>query len=49
VIAAYLAGQRGSTRDALVVGATVTVTHTGGVLVLSDSSDQALLRYEASE
>jgi ABC-type nickel/cobalt efflux system permease component RcnA len=39
VMAAYLArkgsdGVRGSTRDAVVVGATVTVTHTLGVLVL---------------
>ncbi|WP_232247853.1 sulfite exporter TauE/SafE family protein [Kitasatospora azatica] len=34
IMAAYLAGRRGSTRDALTVGATVTVTHTAGVLVL---------------
>lgn len=34
VMAAYLAGKRGTRRDALVVGATVTVTHTVGVLVL---------------
>ena len=34
VMAAYLAGKRGSVRDAVVVGATVTVTHTVGVLVL---------------
>jgi nickel/cobalt transporter (NicO) family protein len=34
VIAAYLAGRRGSARDALVVGATVTITHTAGVIVL---------------
>jgi nickel/cobalt transporter (NicO) family protein len=34
VMAAYLAGRRGSRRDALVVGATVTLTHTAGVLVL---------------
>ncbi|WP_324275385.1 hypothetical protein [Blastococcus brunescens] len=34
VMAAYLAGRRGRTRDALTVGATVTVTHTAGVLVL---------------
>ncbi|MFC8452007.1 high frequency lysogenization protein HflD [Kitasatospora sp. NPDC057223] len=33
VMAAYLAGRRGSTRDAVTVGATVTVTHTAGVLV----------------
>src|SRR4029077_17298899 len=34
VMAAYLAGRRGNARDALLVGATVTVTHTGGVLAL---------------
>ena len=34
VMAAYLAGRRGRRRDALVVGVTVTVTHTAGVLVL---------------
>jgi nickel/cobalt transporter (NicO) family protein len=34
VMAAYLAGKRGSVRDAVVVGATVTVTHTAGVLTL---------------
>lgn len=34
VMAAYLAGRRGSRRDAVMVGATVTVTHTIGVLVL---------------
>jgi ABC-type nickel/cobalt efflux system permease component RcnA len=34
VIAAYLAGRAGSPRDALVVGATITLTHTAGVLVL---------------
>ena len=34
VMAAYLAGRRGRPRDALTVGATVTVTHTVGVLVL---------------
>ena len=34
VMAAYLAGKRGTTRDAIVVGATVTATHTIGVLVL---------------
>src|SRR6185437_2319617 len=34
VMAAYLAGKRGSVRDAVVVGATVTVTHTIGVLLL---------------
>jgi nickel/cobalt exporter len=34
VLAAYLAGKRGRPRDALVVGATVTMTHTGGVLVI---------------
>ncbi|AWS48561.1 hypothetical protein DKM19_20140 [Streptosporangium sp. 'caverna'] len=34
VMAAYLAGRRGRPRDALIVGATVTVTHTLGVLVV---------------
>jgi nickel/cobalt exporter len=34
VMAAYLAGKRGSARDAVVVGATVTATHTVGVIVL---------------
>ncbi|MGH4015459.1 MAG: High-affinity nickel-transporter [Pseudonocardiaceae bacterium] len=34
LIAAYLAGRRGTTRDALLVGTTVTVTHTAGVLVV---------------
>jgi nickel/cobalt transporter (NicO) family protein len=34
VMAAYLSGRQGRPRDALVVGATVTLTHTGGVLVL---------------
>jgi ABC-type nickel/cobalt efflux system permease component RcnA len=34
VMAAYLAGARGTRRDALLVGATVTITHTAGVLVL---------------
>ncbi|WP_371791219.1 high frequency lysogenization protein HflD [Streptomyces sp. NBC_01471] len=34
VMAAYLAGRRGSTRDAITVGATVTITHTAGVLVI---------------
>ncbi|MFL6098030.1 MAG: nickel/cobalt transporter [Blastococcus sp.] len=34
VMAAYLAGRRGRTRDAVIVGATVTATHTVGVLVL---------------
>lgn len=34
VMAAYLAGRQGSARDAVVVGTTVTVTHTAGVLVL---------------
>ncbi len=33
VMAAYLAGKQGTRRDAVVVGATVTVTHTAGVLV----------------
>ncbi|MEV4616826.1 hypothetical protein AB0K43_30160 [Kitasatospora sp. NPDC049258] len=34
VMAAYLAGRRGSVRDAVTVGATVTVTHTAGVLAV---------------
>lgn len=34
VMAIYLAGRAGRPRDALMVGATVTATHTGGVLVL---------------
>jgi len=34
VMAAYLAGRRGRPRDAVLVGATVTLTHTVGVLVL---------------
>ncbi len=34
MMAAYLAGRRGRPRDALTVGATVTVTHTAGVLLL---------------
>ncbi|GGV20386.1 hypothetical protein GCM10010495_39500 [Kitasatospora herbaricolor] len=34
VMAAYLAGRRGRTRDAVTVGATVTATHTAGVLVV---------------
>lgn len=34
VMAAYLAGRRGRPRDALTVGATVTLTHTAGVLVI---------------
>lgn len=34
LIAAYLAGRAGTRRDALVVGLTVTLTHTSGVLVL---------------
>jgi nickel/cobalt exporter len=34
VMAAYLAGRRGRVRDAVAVGATVTLTHTGGVLAL---------------
>jgi nickel/cobalt transporter (NicO) family protein len=34
VVAAYLAGRRGRPRDALIVGATVTLTHTAAVLVL---------------
>ncbi|HEU4422980.1 MAG TPA: hypothetical protein VFR67_10660 [Pilimelia sp.] len=34
VMAAYLAGKRGRPRDAVAVGAVVTLTHTGGVLVV---------------
>jgi ABC-type nickel/cobalt efflux system permease component RcnA len=34
VMAAYIAGRQGSVGDAVVVGATVTGTHTGGVLLL---------------
>ena len=33
VMAAYLAGKQGTRRDAFFVGATVTITHTAGVLV----------------
>lgn len=52
VMAAYLAGRRGRRRDALVVGATVTLTHTVGVLVLglvltaaSSIAGEGVLRY----
>lgn len=34
LIAAYLAGRRGTKRDALLVGTSVTVTHTAAVLVV---------------
>ncbi|WP_406447819.1 high frequency lysogenization protein HflD [Streptomyces sp. NBC_00876] len=34
VMAAYLAGRRGSIRDAVTVGATVTITHTAGVIII---------------
>ncbi|MEU8764794.1 sulfite exporter TauE/SafE family protein [Streptomyces sp. NPDC048659] len=34
IMAASLAGRRGTRRDAVTVGATVTLTHTAGVLVL---------------
>ncbi|AJE83662.1 high-affinity nickel-transporter [Streptomyces albus] len=34
LMAAYLAGRRGTPRDAVTVGVTVTLTHTAGVLVL---------------
>lgn len=34
VMAAYLAGRRGSVRDAVTVGATVTLTHTAGVVII---------------
>ena len=34
MVAAYLAGTRGQARHALILGATVTVTHTAGVFAL---------------
>jgi nickel/cobalt transporter (NicO) family protein len=34
MVAAYLVGTRGSVRDAVVLGTTVTVTHTAGVIAL---------------
>ena len=34
MVAAYLAGTRGSARHALILGGTVTVTHTAGVFAL---------------
>jgi len=34
IMAAYLVGRRGSLRDVLAVGVTVTITHTAGVLLL---------------
>jgi ABC-type nickel/cobalt efflux system permease component RcnA len=34
MVAAYLVGTRGSTRDAILLGATVTITHTAGVVAL---------------
>ena len=34
IMAAYIAGREGNKRDAVLVGATVTGTHTGGVLLL---------------
>jgi nickel/cobalt exporter len=34
MVAAYLVGTRGSVRDAIALGATVTVTHTAGVVAL---------------
>ncbi|MDX6254710.1 MAG: nickel/cobalt transporter (NicO) family protein [Frankiales bacterium] len=34
VMAAYLVGRRGRLRDVITVGATVTITHTAGVLIL---------------
>ena len=34
IMAAYLVGRRGRVRDVVMVGATVTTTHTAGVLVL---------------
>lgn len=52
VMAAYIAGRRGSVRDAVTVGATVTITHTAGVLILgllltvsASLAGEALLRY----
>ncbi|MDQ3734523.1 MAG: High-affinity nickel-transporter, partial [Actinomycetota bacterium] len=37
MIAAYLAARRGRGRDAVIVGATVTATHTAGVLLLGSA------------
>ncbi|MEN8652104.1 nickel transporter [Streptomyces sp. 21So2-11] len=34
IMAAYLAGRHGTPKDAVTIGATVTLTHTSGVLVL---------------
>ena len=34
MVAAYLAGTRGSARHALILGGTVTITHTAGVFAL---------------
>jgi nickel/cobalt exporter len=34
IMAAYLVGRRGRLRDVVLVGATVTITHTAGVLIL---------------
>jgi ABC-type nickel/cobalt efflux system permease component RcnA len=34
IMAAYLVGRRGTLRDVVTVGATVTITHTAGVLLL---------------
>ncbi len=34
IMAAYLVGRRGRLRDVVTVGATVTITHTAGVLIL---------------
>lgn len=34
IMAAYIVGRRGTVSDAVLVGATVTATHTGGVLAL---------------
>lgn len=52
VMAAYLAGRRGRRRDAVLVGTTVTLTHTVGVLVLglvltvaSSLAGEEVLRY----
>ena len=52
VMAAYLAGRRGRRRDAVLVGGTVTLTHTVGVLALgllltvaSSVAGEQVLRY----
>ena len=47
-MAAYIAGRQGSVRDAVIVGATVTGTHTGGVLLLGAALDRVDARSPAS-